>query len=121
MLSTSDSGSDFGDACSSLETRKRGRGASEGEVSPGGSPGGKRHAGMPPQGAGQVQQLLDVLRQGLGPLGTLSALRKASHSLAELCKQDEFIDEVVAAGAIEVSWKSQEQAGPLWLRNGGTA
>ncbi|KXZ42885.1 hypothetical protein GPECTOR_113g297 [Gonium pectorale] len=48
---------------------------------------------------------IDVLRSGLTstyPTPDKAALRKAAHSLAELCKQDEYIDEVVSEGAIEV-------------------
>lgn len=49
---------------------------------------------------------LETLRSGLSNSSYTApdkaALRKAAHSLAELCKQDEFIDEVVAGGAIEV-------------------
>ncbi|GLC39904.1 hypothetical protein PLESTF_000347400 [Pleodorina starrii] len=50
--------------------------------------------------------LLETLRSGLNSTSYTApdkaTLRKAAHSLAELCKQDEFIDEVVAEGAIEV-------------------
>lgn len=57
-------------------------------------------------GPSQAAALLEVLRTGLAPPSYAppdkASLRKASHALAELCKQDEFIDDVVAAGAIEV-------------------
>ncbi|PNH10561.1 ARM REPEAT PROTEIN INTERACTING WITH ABF2 [Tetrabaena socialis] len=67
--------------------------------------------------AGQPSTLIETLRCGLSS-STYSTpdkatLRKAAHSLAELCKQDEFIDEVVAEGAIEV-------VVPL-LNSGGTS
>ncbi|EFJ47093.1 hypothetical protein VOLCADRAFT_61760 [Volvox carteri f. nagariensis] len=50
--------------------------------------------------------LLETLRSGLSNSSynapDKASLRKAAHSLAELCKQDEYIDEVVFEGAIEV-------------------
>ncbi|GIL80645.1 hypothetical protein Vretimale_9203 [Volvox reticuliferus] len=66
----------------------------------------KKRAGVMFQGQQSAAALLETLRNGLNNTSynapDKAALRKAAHSLAELCKQDEFIDEVVAEGAIEV-------------------
>jgi hypothetical protein len=65
----------------------------------------KKRAGIMLQGQ-SAASLLETLRAGLNSTSYAApdkaTLRKAAHSLAELCKQDEFIDEVVAEGAIEV-------------------
>lgn len=67
----------------------------------------KRHqpTNMPPQQPSSVGLLVETLRAGLSTSYTApdkATLRKTAHALAELCKQDDWIDEVVAEGAIEV-------------------
>uniref|UniRef100_A0A7S0RRY0 BTB domain-containing protein n=1 Tax=Chlamydomonas leiostraca TaxID=1034604 RepID=A0A7S0RRY0_9CHLO len=66
----------------------------------------RRGPGGPGDGQpSQVAALVDILRQhasGSAATPDKSAVRRAAHQLAELCKQDEFVDQVVTEGAIEV-------------------